>query len=132
MKTLNLEFQNEDTGELVVMTIGAADEELNTFYKAAVQVFVNPHVLAMQLGRLSEERVREIGMEVCACGVVLATEPEMAESEVLEWFKSHSKEFDILFEYADHKENFKEDGDGYPNEHGTTESPPEQGDSGAG
>lgn len=111
-----------------MMSIGAADEELNTFYKAAVQVFVNPHALAMQLGRLSEERLREIGMQVCACGVVLHTEPKMSENEVLEWFRSHPKEFDILFEYADHKENFEENGDGHQDEHGTTEPTPESGD----
>lgn len=130
MKTQTMEFRNEDTGETITMVIGAGDPDLNEFFRAASMAYVTPHALAMQLGRLSEERQREILQQAYACGVVLETDPKMSEAEILEWFKSHPGEFDILFEIADHRKNFESDGD--PNEHGTAAAPAGASDEGTG
>ena len=130
MKTQTLEFQNEDTGVVLKMTIGAGDTELNEYFRAASMAYVQPHALAMGLGRLSDEREQEIMMRAYACGVVLVTEPKMSEQEIFAWFKSHPKEFDILFEIADYRKNFEDDGD--PNEHGTVAESPAEGDGGPG
>lgn len=128
MKTLTIEFNNEDDGTQVKMKFGAGDPDLNHFFKAATLNYINPHLLAIQLGRITPERETEILMQAYACGVVLETEPAMNEEEVFEWFKSHPDEFDILFGVADHKENFEEDGDpNEPGSDGATTQPGRQG-----
>lgn len=129
MRTLTVEFNNEDDGTQVKMQIGAGDPDLNEFFKAASMAYIQPHLLAMQMGRLGDEREKEILMQAYACGVVLDTEPKMSERAVFSWFKSHPDEFDILFEIADHRKNFEDDGD--PDEHGAVEPPPGEGDEGA-
>ena len=125
-----MEFHNEDEGTVIKMVIGAADPDLNEYFRAASMAYVQPHTLAMSLGRLTEEREREILQQAYACGVVLDTEPKMREAQILAWFKTHPKEFDILFEIADHRENFIDNGD--PNEPGATGPAPEQSGEGAG
>ena len=130
MKTHTMEFHNEEDGTLIKMVIGAGDTELNEFFRAATMAYIQPHILAMQLGRLSEEREREILMQAYACGVVLDSEPKMSEQEVLAWFKSHPQEFDILFEIADYRKNFEDDD--HPNEHGGNAASPGTGGEGAG
>jgi len=130
MKTHVLEFHNEDRGELIKMTVGAGDPDLNEFYRAAAMNYVHPRALAMQLGRVSEEDMTEIQMRAYACGVVISTEPEMDEQEVFEWFKNNPKEFGILFEIADCRENFEEDGDS--DEHGAHAAPVGSGSEGSG
>ena len=130
MRTHTLKFDNEDTGESVLMTIAAGDVDLNEFFRAASMTYVQPHALAMELGRLTEAREREIMMQAYACGVVLDTEPRMTEREIFQWFTHHPGEFDILFEIADHRENFEDDAN--PNQHGKTGSAPVEGDQGPG
>lgn len=129
MKTHRLEFRNEDDGTITIMVVGPGHADLNTFFDAATKNFIDPHLLALQLGRLGEEREREIMMRAYACGVVLGTEPDMSENEVYAWFKSHPGEFDILFEIADHRKNFEDDGN--PNEHGQDAEAAEPGGEGA-
>ena len=121
MKTHTLEFHNEDDGTLLKMTIGAGHPELNEFFRAAAMHYIAPHHLAMQMNKLPEERKREILMRAYACGVVVDTEPRMDESQIYDWFRSHPKEFDILFEIADYRKNFEDNGD--PNELGTAAAP---------
>lgn len=128
MKTLTLEFHNEDEGSQINMTIGAGDTELNEYFRAATLHYVQPHALAINLGRVSEEKQREIMMQAYACGVVLSTEPQMSEEEVLEWFKRHPKEFDILFEIADLRKNFEDNGNPDELQHaGTSAGPSDEG-----
>jgi hypothetical protein len=124
-----MEFQNEDTNTTIEMRIAAGHEELNEFYRAAAMVYVQPHALGLHAGKISEERQLEIQMQAYACGVVLETDPKMTEAEIFEWFQGHPKEFAILFEIADCRENFEEDGNS--NEPGAPRAPVEQGGKGA-
>jgi len=124
-----MEFNNEDTGDQIKMVIGAGDPELNEYFRAASMAYIQPHVLALQLGRMTEEREREIMMQAYACGVVLETEPKMSEAEVLSWFQSHPAEFDILFEIADYRKNFEDENS---DEHGENPASPGTGAQGAG
>jgi hypothetical protein len=130
LKTHTLEFHNEDDGTLIKMTIGAGHPDLNEFFRAAAMNYIAPNHLAMQMGKLSEERKQEILMRAYACGVVVDCEPEMSEEAVYRWFKKHPKEFDILFGIADHRKNFEDDGNPY--EHGTAGPTPAEGVDGAG
>lgn len=129
MKTHTLEFHNENDDTLIKMTIGAGHTELNEFFRAAAMNYIVPNQLAMQMGKLTEAREREILMRAYACGVVVVTEPKMSEEAIYVWFKKHPKEFDILFEIADHRKNFEDDGNS--DEHGTTGTAPEKRDEGA-
>jgi hypothetical protein len=122
LNTHTLEFHNEDEGTLIKMTIGAGHPDLNEFFRAAAMNYIAPHHMAMQMNKITDERKQEIMMRAYACGVVVGTEPKMNERQVYDWFKSHPKEFDILFEIADHRKNFEDDGN--PNEHGTAGAPP--------
>jgi hypothetical protein len=130
LKTLTIEFHNEDDGTLINMTIGAGDIDLNEYFRAASMNYVAPHALGMQTGKIDEDRQREILMRAYACGVVISTEPKMSEEAIFVWFKKHPKEFDILFEIADYRKNFEDDGNS--DEHGQDPTPPGEGDEGAG
>lgn len=92
------------------MEFGAGHPDLNVCYDAAVKVYVQPYALALEAGRLSEEKQLEIQMRAYACGVVMRTEPPMTEEQVFEWFQGHPGEFATLFSFADHRENFEVDG----------------------
>jgi len=98
-----MEFEAHDG---LVMEFGPADRDLNTLYDAAVRNWLAPRALALQLGRVSEEEQLDLAMRTYAFGVVTATEPEMSEQEVYEWFVSHPDDFATLVSYADHRENF--------------------------
>ena len=106
MKTLRLELVDHG----MTLTVGAADVELNTYYNAAAQAFIQPIALRLELGKVSEEEQLEIAMRTYAVGVVLGSDPEMSEEELFQWFRKHPEEFDIIVSVADFKENFTENG----------------------
>lgn len=94
------------------MKVGPAFVELNPLFAAASEALIRPYRLAIELERVPEEKQLELLARTYSESVIIETDPAMERKDVYKWLLANPVEFTYIRDYAQHKANFVEDGDG--------------------
>ncbi len=112
--------------------------DVNTVFRAASQALLEPHQLAIQLDKMSEEGAERLYAMVYAEGVILSSPTEgftgFSRQDWKAWLIEHPVHFQNLREICDYRKNWEEPGDepGGAGDGGTEAAEPEKGHPDAG